>query len=89
MLVGFFAFVAWYAFETALTSFHRGARALTEVRTPLFIPQSLWAIGLALFTIVGLVIFIAACARLLRGDPKGTQELVATNSGDLEHEVFL
>ena len=85
----FFAVVAWYAVDTALVSLHRGARALTELQTPLVIPQGLWALGLILFVLVGLVILVAACLRFKRGDLKGTQELVATKSHDLEQEVFL
>lgn len=88
-LCGFFAVVAWYAVDTALVSLRRGARALTELQTPLVIPQGLWALGLIVFVLVGLVILAAACMRFMRGDLKGTQELVATKSHDLEQEVFL
>ena len=48
-LTGFFAVVAWYGAETAWISFVRGSRAVTELQTPLFIPQGLWAAGLAIF----------------------------------------
>lgn len=88
-LAGFYLVVAWYAVETALVSFHRNARSLTELQTPLFIPQGLWALALILFVVIGVIIFLAACGRILRGDMDGAQELIATKSEDLQSEAHL
>jgi TRAP-type C4-dicarboxylate transport system permease small subunit len=88
-LAGFYLVVSWYAVETAMVSFRRGARSLTELQTPLFIPQGLWALALILFVVIGVIIFLAACGRILRGDIDGAQELIATKSEDLQSEAHL
>ncbi|MCG8509315.1 MAG: TRAP transporter small permease, partial [Rhodospirillales bacterium] len=53
-LLALFAFVgtvAWYANEMWMKSFSFGSRANTPLLTPLWIPQGLWLIGLAVFLV--------------------------------------
>lgn len=87
-ITGFFAMIAWYATETAWISFMRGSRAMTQLQTPLYIPQGLWAAALIFFVLVGAILFAAATTRLLRGNLRAAEQLVATRSGlELEAEL--
>ncbi|WP_313138012.1 TRAP transporter small permease subunit [Paracoccus jeotgali] len=87
-LTGFFAMIARYATETAWISFTRGSRAMTQLQTPLYIPQGLWAAALIFFVLVGVIMLAAAATRLLRGKLKAAEQLVATRTGlELEAEL--
>ncbi len=55
VLVFFLGVLAWRAVEMALASLETSARAVTPLQTPLAIPQSLWALGLAVATLAGLL----------------------------------
>jgi TRAP-type C4-dicarboxylate transport system permease small subunit len=56
------AFFVYGAFSLARDSFELGSTDLSTLRTPLAVPQGLWAAGLALL----LLAVIAVCARSLR-----------------------
>lgn len=88
-LPAFFSLVAWFAVDTAWTSYRQGSRAVTQLQTPLFIPQGLWALALVLFVLVGIAVLAAALARLAGGDAAGARRLVATRSTEAEAEVQL
>ncbi len=55
ILVFFLGVLAWRAGEMAWVSFATESRAVTPLQTPLAIPQSLWALGLAVATLAGLL----------------------------------
>lgn len=55
LLVLFLAVLAARAMQMAWLSFGTGARAVTPLQTPLAIPQSLWALGLATATLAGVL----------------------------------
>ncbi|SDW38280.1 TRAP-type C4-dicarboxylate transport system, small permease component [Celeribacter indicus] len=88
-ITGFFAVVAFHAAETALVSFERGARAVTLLQTPLFIPQGIWALAYVIFVLTGIAIFLVAVSRLIRRDPKGVKSLIGPRSGKDEAEAHL
>ncbi len=65
VLVFFVGVLAWRAVQMALISFETGSRAVTPLQTPLAIPQSLWALGLAVATLAGLIqVFRRVSAKL-------------------------
>lgn len=65
VLVFFIGVLAWRAVEMALASFETGSRAVTPLQTPLAIPQSLWAFGLLVATLAGLMqVFRRVSAKL-------------------------
>lgn len=68
-LASFVGVVTWFGFDVAWTSLSRGALSNTQLKTPLWLPQGLWFIGMAFFfaTIV-LLIARAAQAWLARDD---------------------
>lgn len=55
VLVFFLGILAWRAGEMAWISYETASRAVTPLQTPLAIPQSLWALGLAIAVVAGLL----------------------------------
>jgi len=58
LLTGVVCVFSWQALRTAYESFKMGARSNSTLGTPLALPQSLWAAGLALFALICLVVTI-------------------------------
>ncbi|WP_300302167.1 TRAP transporter small permease subunit [Ferrovibrio sp.] len=67
-LGGFIALLTWQAWDVLGTSIAFSARATTPLQTPLWMPQSLWVIGLALFLFTLLPLLLRALFALLGGD---------------------
>lgn len=67
-LGGFLLLLTWQAWDVLDTSISFGARATTPLQTPLWMPQSLWVIGLALFLFTLLPLLLRALFALLGGD---------------------
>ena len=69
LLTVFAAIVAGYAWKLAIESFETDARAVSFVRTPLFLPQACRAIGFTLLAIQGAVMLVVgATESRRRGD---------------------
>lgn len=60
--------LAWYATELLATNIGGGAISNTTMEIPLWIPQSLWAIGLWLFAGTTIVLIVMTCYHLFRGE---------------------
>lgn len=65
LFVGLLTWQAWAVLDTSLAF---DARATTPLQTPLWIPQSLWVAGLALFAFTWLPLLLRAFLALLAGD---------------------
>ncbi|WP_428248682.1 TRAP transporter small permease subunit [Ferrovibrio sp.] len=65
LFIGLLAIQAWDVLDTSI-SFQ--ARATTPLQTPLWIPQSLWVIGLGLFLFTLVPLFLRSLLALLGGD---------------------
>jgi hypothetical protein len=65
----------------------RGARAMTPLATPLWIPQSLWLLGLTVFLIACVVLFAHATRLLAAGQVAAVSDLIGTFSREEEAEV--
>lgn len=63
--IGFFI---WGAFSLALDSMTFGSTDLSALRTPLVIPQGLWALGFALFGLAAVALMARGLGQCLRGD---------------------
>ncbi len=75
IVVFFLAILAWRAGEMAWSSFVTNSRAVTPLQTPLAIPQSLWALGLAVATLAGLLqVFLHIKGKLEAGDDKASSD---------------
>lgn len=68
LLALFIGLLSWRAGVLTLDSFSYGARSITPLQTPLFIPQALWLIGLILFFATLILVIITCIAALARGD---------------------
>ena len=74
--LAFFAvFMAKYAGSALIQSYSLGSRSFTPLRTPLWIPQSLWFLGLVFFALISVCFAVLAIRAALR-DP------VAANAED-------
>jgi TRAP-type C4-dicarboxylate transport system permease small subunit len=67
-LGGMMWLIAWKAIETTYESWEMGALATSPLRTHLWIPQALWAAGLAWFAIVLVFQCIGALKAIARRD---------------------
>ncbi|GGB62666.1 C4-dicarboxylate ABC transporter permease [Tistrella bauzanensis] len=72
-----FAILAWRGTLLAITSFTDGARSVTPMRTALWIPQGIWALGLTMTVLAALMLAVRAIGRLRAGDRAGAAALFA------------
>lgn len=67
--LGVFAvYLAYYGSQVAMLSWEQGSAANTPLGTPLWIPQTLWAVGLIWFVAVLLLMLVRASVALVTGD---------------------
>lgn len=67
LLSGFSAFMLWRAVETLKETLEFGSLASTPLQTPLWIPQSLWVIGLGVFSVLTVLLAGRAVKLLVTG----------------------
>ncbi|MFN4165446.1 MAG: TRAP transporter small permease subunit [Ferrovibrio sp.] len=79
-LGGFLLLLTWQAWDVLGTSISFGARATTPLQTPLWMPQSLWVLGLALFLFTLLPLLLRALFALLGGDLDTVRRLAGARS---------
>ena len=81
--------VAWYGYAVFQSSLEMGARTLSPLATPVAIPQFLWAVGLAFFVFVCLMLLVRASLALITGDLDTVQRLIGPRSlaQELRQEV--
>lgn len=70
------AFFTWGAFSLAKDSWDFGATDLSALRTPLSIPQGLWAAGLALMLLASIALAARALRQLATGDAEGMDAML-------------
>jgi TRAP-type C4-dicarboxylate transport system permease small subunit len=66
LLVAFAAIVAYYSWKLTLESFITDARAMSFLRTPLFVPQACMALGFTLLAVQGIVMLIVGLTESVR-----------------------
>jgi TRAP-type mannitol/chloroaromatic compound transport system permease small subunit len=70
-LAGLAVMLTWHAWVTVETSLTLNARENTPLGTPLAIPQGLWLVGMAWFSLVSIQQAVAVMLTLARGDITG------------------
>lgn len=80
----FIGYLTYYGVEVAQTSWVRDAASNTTLGTPLWIPQSLWAIGLIWMSVVLVLMLIRASAALVTGDIPLVKALCGQRSSEEE-----
>lgn len=74
------AFFAWGAFSLAKDSFDFGSTDLSTLRTPLALPQGLWAAGLALMLLAVVALAARSIRGVLAGDADGVDRALMARS---------
>lgn len=82
-------FFAWGAAALALDSWQLHATDVSQLGTPLVVPQALWAAGLALFFIVCLALAARVAVLLAGGKNDGVEALLAARNYEEEVEETL
>ena len=80
----FLAVLTFYAFDVVHTSWSENAHANTPLGTPLWIPQSLWFIGLTWMCVVLALMLVRASVALVTGDLETLQALCGVRSAQEE-----
>jgi TRAP-type C4-dicarboxylate transport system permease small subunit len=83
------AFFAWGAFSLAKDSWELGSTDLSTLRTPLALPQGLWAAGLALMLLAVVAIGARAVRALSAGDADAVDRALMARSYVEEAEETL
>ena len=81
----FMTIVSYYSWLVVYTSIARRSVANTPLATPLWIPQSLWLIGLLAFTVTIFLILAGVIYNLLTGNTGQARDLAGATT--LEEEI--
>lgn len=84
-LATYAGFIAWRAWGTLMESIEYSSTANTPLRTPQWLPQSIWFAGLLLFAVVALLLFLHAIQLVLRGQARRSLQLYGPRT--LEEEI--
>ena len=79
-MVSLATFLAMQGWRVFAQSWSLGARALTQLNTPLSGPQALWVAGLAWFALVSILLMLRALVLLVQGDAAGVRGLLGTKT---------
>lgn len=82
-------FFAWGAFSLAKDSWDFGSTDLSTLRTPLALPQGLWAAGLALMLLAVVALGVRSVRGVLAGDADGVDRALMARSYVEEAEETL
>ena len=82
----FIALVAWHGWGVLRQSYASGSRSLSELETPLIVPQALWFAGLAFFVAVALLLLARTVPAYLKGDLAKLFHLIGSKSAVAEAE---
>jgi len=75
--------LAKYAYEVALGSWQIGSRSNSSLGTPIFIPQSIWAIGLGLFAITCAIVALRLWFNLPKGRWKKIEQIAGAPDSNI------
>lgn len=89
LFVGFFGLIARHGWNVLLQSWSSGSRSQSALQIPTVIPQAMWIVGLALFVIIGALLFAHALGLVLRGRSGEATRAISTRSAqeDVAEEV--
>jgi TRAP-type C4-dicarboxylate transport system permease small subunit len=83
---GFIALITWHAWGVVRQSWVSGSRSLSELETPVIIPQALWFAGLVFFVLVALLLLARALHAFATGNLPKLFELIGSKSAVAEAE---
>jgi TRAP-type C4-dicarboxylate transport system permease small subunit len=82
----FISLVTWHAWGVVQQSWVSGSRSLSELETPVVIPQILWFAGLVFFVAVAALLLIRSLHAFLTGNLAKLFELIGSKSAVAEAE---
>jgi TRAP-type C4-dicarboxylate transport system permease small subunit len=80
----FVAIVTWFAWDVFFGSWERDARSISPMRTPLWIPQFFWFVGLAVFMLTFAILLLRSLIALFAGDLVTLRRLIGARTVDEE-----
>lgn len=83
-LAGFIGFIAWGAYQLVDESLLFGATDISLLRTPLWLPQGLWASGIALFLLLIVLMLIESTLLVVAGRGAEAEARLRNRSYDEE-----
>jgi TRAP-type mannitol/chloroaromatic compound transport system permease small subunit len=89
VLLLFFGFVTYFGYGVLLNTIAFDAHSMSPLGTPLVYPQALWAIGLTMFLLVGLLLLVRAFMALVTGDIATVGRLIGSRTvlQEIEQEI--
>lgn len=89
VLGGFVGLVTWYAADMLRFTIAFGARSLSLLSTPMWIPQGAWVAGLIVFFLVIVLLLLRTLSAMLAGDRDTALRLagLATAQDELKEEL--
>ena len=85
-LAFFFGLVAWYGWGVLAQSWVSNSHSLSDLQTPLVVPQALWFAGLVFFVLVALLLLTRAVIAFAKGDFATLFALIGSKSAVAEAE---
>lgn len=82
----FISLVTWHAWGVVKQSYVSGSRSLSELETPVIIPQIAWFAGLVFFVAVAALLLVRALHAFLTGNLAKLFELIGSKSAVAEAE---
>ena len=84
LFIAFFGLIAWHGSSMVIQSWTSGSRSQSALQTPTVIPQSIWILGLAVFVVIGALLFLHALILLGRGRVAEATGAISTRSAEEE-----
>lgn len=84
LFIAFFGLIAWHGSSMVMQSWTSGSRSQSALQTPTVIPQSIWILGLAVFVVIGALLFLHALFLLRRGRVAEATGAIGTRSAEEE-----
>ncbi|OGA18267.1 MAG: hypothetical protein A3I63_07665 [Betaproteobacteria bacterium RIFCSPLOWO2_02_FULL_66_14] len=82
LLVAFFGLIAWHGSRMVMQSWTSGSRSQSALQIPTVVPQSIWILGLAVFVVIGILLFAHALMHAVRGRVGEIARAIGTRSAE-------
>jgi TRAP-type C4-dicarboxylate transport system permease small subunit len=82
----FISLVAWHGWGVVRQSYESGSHSLSELETPVVLPQIMWLAGLVFFVAVAALLLVRSLHALLTGNLPRLFELIGSKSAVVEAE---
>ena len=82
LLVAFFGLIAWHGSSMVMQSWTSGSRSQSALQTPTVIPQAIWILGLAVFVVIGILLFAHALMHAAHGRVGEIATAIGTRSAE-------